>query len=132
MISTGILARMMDFRAVDVGYVQQTLLPTHGVAHTVRFTVEGPTAHAKDPWGNTWIGVSATTKIDRKDYGLARNMALETNGILVGEEITITLGMQFVRAGIIAGRQSKPQCSVKEDRFYVTSTTDRSFGSVLI
>jgi polyisoprenoid-binding protein YceI len=36
----------------------------------VRFAVEGPTPPAKDPWGNTRIGVSATTKINRKDFGL--------------------------------------------------------------
>jgi polyisoprenoid-binding protein YceI len=73
-------------------------LTIHGVAHTVRFTVEGPTPPAKDPWGNTRIGVSATTKINRKDYGLIWNTALETGGILVGEEVTITLDLQFVKA----------------------------------
>ena len=73
-------------------------LTIHGVTRTVRFAVEGPTAPAKDPWGNTRIGVSATTKINRKDYGLTWNTALETGGILVGEEVTITLDMQFVKA----------------------------------
>ena len=55
-------------------------------------------APTKDPWGNTRIGVSATTKINRKDYGLTWNTALETGGILVGEEVTITLDLQFVKA----------------------------------
>ena len=73
-------------------------LTIHGVTHTVRFAVEGPTAPAKDPWGNTRIGVSATTKINRRDYGLTWNTALEAGGILVGEEVTITLDMQFVKA----------------------------------
>ena len=73
-------------------------LTIHGVTHTVRFTVEGPTPPAKDPWGNTRIGVSATTKINRKDYGLTWNTALETGGILVGEEVTITLDLQFVKS----------------------------------
>jgi polyisoprenoid-binding protein YceI len=45
----------------------------------------------KDPWGNTRIAISGTTKINRKDYGLTWNAALETGGILVGEEVTITL-----------------------------------------
>ena len=53
--------------------------------------MEGPTAPAKDPWGNTRIGVSAITKINRKDFGLTWNATLETGGILVGEEVTITL-----------------------------------------
>ena len=73
-------------------------LTIHGITHTVRFAVEGPSAPAKDPWGSTRIGVSATTKINRRDYGLTWNTALETGGILVGEEVTITLDMQFVRA----------------------------------
>jgi polyisoprenoid-binding protein YceI len=60
--------------------------------------VEGPTPPAKDPWGNTRIGVSATTKINRKDYGLTWNTALETGGLLVGEEVTITLDLQFVKS----------------------------------
>jgi len=60
--------------------------------------VEGPTPPAKDPWGNARIGVSATTKINRKDYGLIWNTALETGGILVGEEVTITLDLQFVKS----------------------------------
>ena len=60
--------------------------------------MEGPTPPAKDPWGNTRIGVSATTKINRKDYGLTWNTALEAGGILVGEEVTITLDLQFVKS----------------------------------
>ena len=70
----------------------------HGVTRTVVFEVEGPTDAAKDPWGNTRVGLSATTKINRKDYGLTWNAVLETGGILVGEEVTITLDIQFVKA----------------------------------
>lgn len=73
-------------------------LTIHGVTRNVRFAVEGPTAAGKDPWGNTRIGLSATTKINRKDYGLTWNAALETGGILVGEDVTITLDVQFVKA----------------------------------
>jgi polyisoprenoid-binding protein YceI len=73
-------------------------LSIHGVARKVVFSVEGPTPPAKDPWGNTRIGVSATTKINRKDFGLVYNAALETGGILIGEEVTITLDVQFVKA----------------------------------
>jgi polyisoprenoid-binding protein YceI len=73
-------------------------LTIHGVSRNVVFTVEGPTAPGKDPWGNTRIGLSATTKINRKDYGLTWNAALETGGILVGDEVTITLDLQFVKA----------------------------------
>lgn len=73
-------------------------LTIHGVTRLVTFSVEGLSEPAKDPWGNTRIGLSATTKINRKDFGLTWNAALETGGILVGEEVTITLDVQFVKA----------------------------------
>ncbi len=73
-------------------------LTIRGVTRRVRFAVEGPTPPAKDPWGNTRIGVSASTRINRKDFGLTWNTALETGGILVGDDVTITLDAQFVKA----------------------------------
>jgi polyisoprenoid-binding protein YceI len=73
-------------------------LTIRGVTKPVVFTVEGPTPPAKDPWGNTRIGLSAITKVNRKDFGLTWNAALETGGILVGDEVTITLDVQFVKA----------------------------------
>jgi polyisoprenoid-binding protein YceI len=73
-------------------------LTIRGVTRKVLFSVEGPTPPAKDPWGNTRVAVSATTKINRKDFGLTWNAALETGGILVGDEITITLDVQFIKA----------------------------------
>ncbi len=73
-------------------------LTIRGVTRTVLFNVEGPTPPAKDPWGNTRVGVSATTKINRKDYGLTWNAALETGGILVGDEVTITLEVELIKA----------------------------------
>ncbi len=69
-----------------------------GVTRKVLFSVEGPTPPTKDPWGNTRVAVSATTKINRKDFGLTWNTALETGGILVGDEVTITLDVEFVKA----------------------------------
>ena len=73
-------------------------LTIHGVTRPVVFHVEGPTAPGKDPWGNTRMGLSAVTKINRKDFGLTWNATLETGGILVGEEVTITLDAEFVKA----------------------------------
>ena len=73
-------------------------LTIHGVTRKVTFDVEGPTPPAKDPWGNTRIAVSGTTKINRKDFGLTWNAALETGGILVGDEVTINLDVEFVKA----------------------------------
>jgi polyisoprenoid-binding protein YceI len=73
-------------------------LTIRGVTRKVLFTVDGPTPPAKDPWGKTRVAVSATAKINRKDFGLTWNAALETGGILVGDEVTITLDVEFIKA----------------------------------
>ena len=73
-------------------------LTIHGVARRVVFAVEGPTPPGKDPWGNTRIGWTATTKINRKDFGLNWNAGLETGGILVGDDVTLTLDVEAVKA----------------------------------
>jgi polyisoprenoid-binding protein YceI len=49
---------------------------------------------AKDPWGNTRAAFTATTKINRKDFGLTWNKAVETGQVLVGEEVEITLEVE--------------------------------------
>jgi polyisoprenoid-binding protein YceI len=73
-------------------------LTIHGVTQRVTFAVEGPSPSAKDPWGNTRIGLSAETKVNRKDFGLVWNSTLETGGILIGDDVTLTLDVQFVKA----------------------------------
>ena len=73
-------------------------LTLHGVTQSVTFAVEGPTPPARDPWGNQRIGLSATATINRKDFGLVWNAALETGGVLVGDEVAISLDIQFIRA----------------------------------
>ena len=70
----------------------------HGVTKPVTFAVEGPSAPGKDPYGKTRIGLSATTKINRKDFDLSWNAALETGGVLVGEDVQIVLDVQFIKA----------------------------------
>lgn len=72
-------------------------LNIHGVTRNVTFEVEGPTPPQKDPWGNTRVGLSATTKINRKDFGLNWSPVLETGGLMVGEEVTLTLEVEFVK-----------------------------------
>ena len=72
-------------------------LTIHGVTRNVTFQVEGPTSTMKDPWGNTRLGLSATTKINRKDFGLTWSPVLETGGLMVGEEVTITLEVEFIK-----------------------------------
>ncbi|HUH61937.1 MAG TPA: YceI family protein [Terracidiphilus sp.] len=73
-------------------------LTLHGLSRTVTFAVSDLSAPGKDPWGNTRIGLTATTKINRKDFGLSWNAALEAGGFLVGDEITISLDVQFLKA----------------------------------
>jgi polyisoprenoid-binding protein YceI len=53
---------------------------------------------AKDPWGGERVGFSATTSINRKDYGLVWNVALETGGFLVGDKIDIALEIEAIKA----------------------------------
>jgi len=52
---------------------------------------------AQDPWGNQRWGVSATTKINRKDFNLGWNVVLETGGWLVGDEVTISAEVELVK-----------------------------------
>ena len=94
----------MTFRSTKVqpngdgGYNVTGDLTIHGQTRQQIFVVDGPSAPGKDPWGNTRIGLSATTKINRKDYGLSWNAALETGGILVGDDVNITIEAQFIKA----------------------------------
>ena len=69
----------------------------HGVTKSVTFAVEDVSEPSKDPWGNQRIGLSGSTKINRKDFGLTWNSALESGGLLVGEEVTVTLEVQFIK-----------------------------------
>jgi polyisoprenoid-binding protein YceI len=85
-------------RRGDSAFDVEGELTIHGVTRKVTFTVEGPTAPGKDPWGKTRIGIFATAKINRRDFGLVWNTALETGGILVGDEVAISLDVQFVQA----------------------------------
>jgi polyisoprenoid-binding protein YceI len=71
-------------------------LTIRGVTREVTLDVEGPTPPLKDPWGFTRLGASATTKINRKDFGLTWNQALETGGVLVGDEVKITVDVELV------------------------------------
>jgi polyisoprenoid-binding protein YceI len=69
----------------------------HGVTKEVTLDVEGPAPETKDPWGNSKSGIAATTKVNRKDFGLTWNMALETGGVLVGEDVQIQIEAELAR-----------------------------------
>ncbi|MFO0575808.1 MAG: YceI family protein [Polyangia bacterium] len=77
-------------------------LSIHGVTREVVLDVEGPAAETKDPWGNIRTGAQATTKINRKDFGLGWNKLLESGGVAVGEEVSITIDVEMTR------KQDKP------------------------
>src|ERR1035438_525434 len=72
-------------------------LTIHGVTREVTLTVEGPTPEVKDPWGGYRIGATAETKIRRKDFGMTFNMALEAGGVVVGDEVKISIEIEAAR-----------------------------------
>lgn len=76
-------------------------LNIHGVTKQVTLDVEGGDI-VKDPWGGTRTGFSARTTINRKDFGLHWNVALETGGFLVSDKIEITLEIEAVKAAASA------------------------------
>ncbi len=72
-------------------------LTLHGVTKEVVLSVAPFSKESKDPWGNLRRGTSATATINRKDFGLVWNKALETGGVAVGEEVQITLEVELVK-----------------------------------
>jgi polyisoprenoid-binding protein YceI len=73
-------------------------LTIHGVTKEVALNVEGPTGEQKDPYGNIRVGASATTKIKRSDFGLTWNAALETGGIMLGDDLKLELDVSLIKA----------------------------------
>lgn len=72
-------------------------LTLHGVTKRVVLEVESPATEIKDPYGNVKRGAVATTTLNRKDFGLNWNVALEAGGVLVSETVKVTLDLQLVR-----------------------------------
>jgi polyisoprenoid-binding protein YceI len=72
-------------------------LTMHGVTREVTVNVEGPTQEVKDPWGNFRRGATGTAKINRKDFGLTWNRALETGGVVVGEDVDISVEIELIK-----------------------------------
>lgn len=73
-------------------------LTLHGVTRPVVLQVEGLSGEIKDPMGNIRRGASATTTINRKDYGLVWNKMLEAGGVAVGDEVIINIEVEMVKA----------------------------------
>lgn len=72
-------------------------LTIHGVTRPAVLTVDEVTPEAKDPWGNLRRGATAKTKVNRKDFGLRWNVALEAGGFLIGDDIEITIDVELIR-----------------------------------
>ncbi len=70
-------------------------LTIHGTTKEVTFDVDGPSAPIKDQRGTEHVGASATTTISRKDFGMLYNKALETGGVLVGDEVNLTIDVEM-------------------------------------
>jgi polyisoprenoid-binding protein YceI len=85
---------------VEVGKLKVTGdLTIHGVTKQVVLDVEGPTAAVKDPWGNQRAAASATTKINRQDFGVKWNAKMDNGGWVVGDDVAITIDVEMVQKG---------------------------------
>jgi polyisoprenoid-binding protein YceI len=81
------------------GQLRQVIgdLTIRGATREVTLSVDELTPAIKDPWGNTRRGATATAEINRKDFGLTWNKALETGGVVVGDEVRIALAVELIR-----------------------------------
>jgi len=72
-------------------------LTIRGVTKEVVLDIEGPSNQVKDPWGNTRVAASATTKINRQDYGVKWNANVDGGGVVVGDEVNITIDLEMIQ-----------------------------------
>jgi polyisoprenoid-binding protein YceI len=84
-------------------------LTMHGVTKPVALLAETTGKSKKDPFGMTRVGFSASTKVNRKDFNLTWNKAVEAGGMMVGEEITISLDAEFIHKDSIEAVGNKAE-----------------------
>jgi polyisoprenoid-binding protein YceI len=72
-------------------------LTIRGTTKEVVLDVEGPTPPMKDPWGNTRVAVNASTKINRQDFGVKWNAALDNGGVVVGDDVNIVIDAELIK-----------------------------------
>ncbi|MCU1243115.1 MAG: periplasmic protein YceI [Candidatus Acidoferrum typicum] len=72
-------------------------LTVRGVTKQVVLNVEGPTGAVKDPWGNQRAAANATTKINRQDFGVKWNATMDGGGLVVGDDVAITIDVEMVQ-----------------------------------
>jgi polyisoprenoid-binding protein YceI len=73
-------------------------LTIRGTTKSVVLDVDGPTAPVKDPWGNQRSAITATTKINRQDFGVKWNATMDNGGVVVGDEVSITIDAEMVQS----------------------------------
>lgn len=78
-------------------------LTIRGTTKEVVLDVDGPTAPVKDPWGNQRAAVTATTKINRQDFGVKWNATMDNGGVVVGDDVAITIDVEMVKQGAKSG-----------------------------
>jgi polyisoprenoid-binding protein YceI len=86
-------------------------LSMHGVTKPVVLLVEGPSASIKDPFGRTVRGVMATGRLDRKEWGMTWNKALDTGGVVVSDEVKLDINAELAEraaAPPMAAQAEKP------------------------
>jgi polyisoprenoid-binding protein YceI len=93
----------MTFKSKKVEQVAQGKLRVtgdltiRGTTKEVVLDVDGLAAPVKDPWGNQRIAASATTKISRQDYGVKWNAKLDNGGVVVGDDVNITIDVEMIQ-----------------------------------
>lgn len=85
----------LDFKDVE-DFTILGELTMHGVTESVKIKAE-QTGEGTNPWGVDVVGFEGSTKINRKNFGLNWNAALEKGGVLVGDEIKISLELQVAK-----------------------------------
>jgi polyisoprenoid-binding protein YceI len=86
-------------RIVNSGGKLQVIgdLTMHGTTRDVTLDVDGPTPELNDPWGNVRRGFSASTTLNRKDFGLTYNHALKTGEAVVGDNVKIQIDLELIK-----------------------------------
>jgi polyisoprenoid-binding protein YceI len=72
-------------------------LTIRGTTKEVVLDVDGPTAPVKDPWGNQRVAVSASSRINRQDFGVKWNATLDNGGVVVGDDVNITIDAEMIK-----------------------------------
>jgi len=72
-------------------------LTIRGTTKEVVLDVEGPTPPVKDPWGNVRAAATATSKVNRQDFGVKWNATLDNGGVVVGDDVNITIDAEMIK-----------------------------------